>query len=291
MQPIELPPDVIEYIRGVFATCNERTSAKLTRMPTTHETSLDLTFIEALSQFSAPHRTDSEWIVRLDAHYLGGGRHFGEWEIADIGFIVVFRRSGSVQRRKIALLQSKRLYPQEQGFEEDSAVDYMIGFARLMQGDDNDLAAMEDRTFSFSKTCRYKAFKVRDGQYKRIEAYEQQHSIPVHYLLYHPLILPWSQVIPVRGNGPLPLCGLGAQVKRARDVRAALTSVAENSSPAFSDLHLVTGWNLESFVADELLRCREGYIAQGGQDPGLFQVFNRRSGPIAAAIAVTIDEP
>jgi hypothetical protein len=290
MEPINLPLDVIEYIRGVFAICNHRTSAKLTRMPTTHETSLDLTFIEALSQFCAPRRTDSDWIVRLDAHYLGGGRHFGEWEIADIGFIVVFRRSGVVQRRKVALLQSKRLYPQEQGPEEDTATDYMIGFARLMQGDD-DLAAMKDRTFSFSENCRYKAFRVRDGQYKRMEGYEHRHSIPVHYLLYHPLTLPWSQVIPVQGNAPLPESSLGAQVKRARDVRAALTHVADNSSPAFSDLRVAAGWTLENFDADQLVQCHEGFVAQGPQDPGLFHIFNRRSGPIAAAISVTIDEP
>lgn len=75
----------------------------------THETSLDLTVIEQLSQVASPLRFSGEWLVRLDTHYLGGGRHFGSWEIADLGVLVVFRRRGVVERVKVALLQSKRL--------------------------------------------------------------------------------------------------------------------------------------------------------------------------------------
>src|SRR5436190_1161126 len=103
------------------------------RVPTVHEASLDLTFIERLSSYATPVRLDSEWLVRIDAHYLGGGRHFGEWEVADIGLLVIFRRGTKIVRTKVGLLQSKRLYPDEQEFNEDEAIDYMVGFARLMK--------------------------------------------------------------------------------------------------------------------------------------------------------------
>src|SRR5438477_10300348 len=126
IQPISVPDDVRNWIRNVFADCNQAVAVKMTRVPTVHETSLDLTLIERLSAFSSPVRFDSEWLVRIDAHYLGGGRHFGQWEIADIGLLVVFRRGGAIVRTKVGLLQSKRLYPDEQEFSEDEAVDYMI---------------------------------------------------------------------------------------------------------------------------------------------------------------------
>jgi hypothetical protein len=51
------------------------------------------------------------------------------------------------------------------------------------------------------------------------------------------------------------------------------------------------GWRLEEFVADLLLQCKTGYIAEKESDPGLDAVFRRRTGPIAAAIAITLDAP
>ena len=46
------------------------------------------------------------------------------------------------------------------------------------------------------------------------------------------------------------------------------------------------------FVVDLLLGCRVGYVAEDLlRDEGLERVFYRRTGPIAAAIAVTIDAP
>jgi hypothetical protein len=157
---ITVPDDVRGWIRHIFAECNRDVASKMSRIPTVHETSLDLTFIERLSRFAAPVRLESECLVRIDAHYLGGGRHFGEWEVADIGLLVIFRRAGQVLRTKVALLQSKRLYPDEQDFSEDKAIDYMIGFGRLMPGDESYFRVTEPRLFSFGGQSRYKAFRV-----------------------------------------------------------------------------------------------------------------------------------
>jgi hypothetical protein len=66
-----------------------------------------MTLIEQLSQYAAPFRFSSDWLVRLETHYLGGPRYWGIWEIADVGLLVVFRRKGVVERTKLALLQSK----------------------------------------------------------------------------------------------------------------------------------------------------------------------------------------
>jgi hypothetical protein len=92
--PMSLPSEVHDYVRYVFEGANRRVAEKMTRIPTTHETSLDLTLIESISQFAVLQRVTANWTVRLDTHYLGGGRHFGQWEIADIGFIVVMEGPG-----------------------------------------------------------------------------------------------------------------------------------------------------------------------------------------------------
>jgi len=44
--PIPIPSDVQVWLRDTFQSCNERVSSVVTRVPTTHETSLDMAFIE-----------------------------------------------------------------------------------------------------------------------------------------------------------------------------------------------------------------------------------------------------
>jgi hypothetical protein len=299
---LRIPVDVREWIRGVFGACNYAVASKISRVPTAHETSLDLTLIERLSAFATPIRFESEWVVRLDAHYLGGGRHFGEWEVADVGLLVMFRRRGTLIRTKVALLQSKRLYPNEQDFSEDEAIDYMIGFGRLMRRDENYFSIIEPRRFTFTASSRYKAFRVGDRQFEVIRQYEEKYGIPVHYLLYHPLVLPHEVVIPVSVAEGLPVtCEAGCRVIAASTVNSTLGKFDSGYSPSFDDIRRIPasatkdgtwpGWRLEEFVAGRVIDCHEGYVATDPDDQGLFRVFNRRAGPIAAAVAITFDAP
>jgi len=304
VQPMPVPDDVRSWIRNVFADCNAAVAAKMTRVPTVHETSLDLTFIERLSSHATPVRFDSSWLVRIDAHYLGGGRHFGEWEVADIGVLIIFRQGNKIVRTKVGLLQSKRLYPDEQHFSEDEAIDYMIGFGRLMRiAEDSFLNVTEPRTFTFSGSSRYKAFRVGDHQFEAIRKYEKQYRIPVHYLFYHPLTLPYQQVIPITAaaSPSSEPCEVGCRVMAAAAVNKSIGKFDKGYSPQYDDLRSIPtpateggkwpGWRLEQFVVDRLMDCHEGHIAVNEQDEGLYLVFNRRSGPIAAAVAITFELP
>jgi hypothetical protein len=271
----------------------------MSRIPTAHETWLDLTMIEALSEFAVPVKLPSEWLVRIDTHYLGGGRHLGQWEVADIGILVMFRRQGHLERTKVALLQSKRLYPVEQGFSEDEAVDYRIGFGRLLLDLPEHLAAVADRELSFTAESEYKALDSHETQYKVIKGYEEKYGVPVYYLFYNPWMIPWSVVVPIRTSIPQPLqCDVGCRVVPSGELRKVLSEIKERT-PSYKILadHLDTpfnagphigGWRLEDFV-DELVTCKTGYVAKDSPDAGLETVFYRRQGPIAAAIAVTID--
>ena len=42
---------------------------------------------------------------------------------------------------------------------------------------------------------------------------------------------------------------------------------------------------------DEVLACREGHEYRSIQEEAMQTLFNRRSGPIAAAIGITIESP
>jgi len=301
---IPLPDDVVRLIREIFGECNLRVATKMSRIPTVHETSLDLTFIEHFSQVAVPITLPSEWTVRLDTHYLGGGRHFGAWEVADIGLLVIFRRAGHVVRSKVALLQAKRLYPIEQDFSEDKELDYMIGFGRLYESDNQFAAVTTPRRFSFEEGCRYRTLVVDDQQYQAIRDYEKRYTIPVHYLLYHPLRVPSSTAIPLSSRraprGPLRV---GCRVVRADLLRQALSKQAHGYVPSYGDLKYLLptpydeadhspGWRLEYFVSELLSKCHEGHVTEEGlADEGLIAVFNRRTHPISAAVQITFDAP
>ena len=125
-------PGGLSWLLDVLGTCNKRISKLITDVPTTHATPLDMTFIQHFLGVSIPFRFPQRggWTVDLSTHYLGGGRHWGDrpdwprrWEIADIGLLVLFRQSGNLLRSKVALLQSKRLYPDELDWDEDSPID------------------------------------------------------------------------------------------------------------------------------------------------------------------------
>src|SRR5579872_1321529 len=283
--PFPIPADVRTWLLGVFRACNDRVTNLISEVPTMHEVSLDMTFIQHFLGVSAPHQFSSGWTVDLSTHYLGSGRHWAEWpdwprrwEIADIGVLVMFRQGGKLIRTKVALLQSKRLYPDELEWDEDSPLDYMVGFGRLFREDDEWRVVTAPRHFGFTEQSRYKALVTGLGQYAAITAYEQQHTIPVYYLLYNPTQIPTTATLPIEpGRRPARASEVGCRIVPAAQLRNVLAPKAEGSSPAYGDLvdslpppfdvqaHRA-GWRLEHFVVNLLLDCETGYIAASRTD-------------------------
>jgi hypothetical protein len=294
-QPIALPSDVTDYIFEIFCAVDDSVARRIERQPNVHEESLDMTFVDTVSLNSGPHRTTSNTVVDIDIHWVGGGWHYERWEVADIGFIVTFRRLGELLRTKIVLLQSKRLYPRESEFVEAHGLARPGGFGYLAPvnrpGD-----VREPRLFRFDKDCRYRALQVGDKQWGTIANYESEFGIPVHYLLYHPGDLPCSVQVPVE----LPLSAHGAsnsvgiRVLPASLLRAACTSLPRNYAPSFDELGggADPGTWLPAFVVNDVLGCKEGYIPESfDSDAGVNRIFNLRGAPIAAAILIDIDLP
>jgi hypothetical protein len=256
-----------------------------------------------LAEFSAPFRFASNWVVNLDTHFLGGGRYWDPWEIADIGLLIVFRRSGRVVGTKLALLQSKRLYPEEVDVEQDiHRIDYMVGFGRLLESDSEYCSVVKSRTFHFTELSKYQALEYGGKQYKAVLGYTAKHGIPVHYQLYNPLTVPSAAHLPAAADdAPLPELRVGCRVMNAAilDARLQRAGLLSGRRPSFSQIAGSSDrldqdfWTLHNFVADLVLGCKEGYLAGTSpmDDEALFTVFNRRTGPISAAISISIDAP
>ena len=301
--PLDIPAAVIDWIRNVFEQVNKRTATTLSRIPTMWETTLDQILISHLAEFSAPFRFPSNWVVTLDTHFLGG-RIWGQWEIADIGFLVVFRRAGKVVATKIALLQSKRLYPDEVKVATDiHRIDYMVGFGRLLQSDGEYNNHVKQRTFTFSEQSKYQALDYGGEQYNEILNYTRKHGIPVHYQLYNPLLVPSSAELPASVDSTPTSSELqvGCRVVNAAslDTRLQSAGLRKLQNPSFSQIAGLANslaadcWPLHYFVADLVLGCKEGHLAGTVPEPGepLFAVFNQRTAPISAAISININAP
>jgi hypothetical protein len=174
---LNLPPEVIGYIRSVFAAVNRRTSGRLSSMPTVHEQELDGSFIEAVRDNGRPTQVATGWTVQIQTHFLGGMRHWPDfsprWEIADIGVLVMLRAGGRLKVTKAAGLQSKRLYPVEQDHEEDEPADYQIGFARLYRDERTPPALLGSRTFTLETSSRYRALEIPGPQHERIGHHQE----------------------------------------------------------------------------------------------------------------------
>lgn len=293
------PPAVHRYVSKVFSEANRRLAEKIARVPNCPEPSLDLTLIEHLTQYSGAQVVAPGWAVRIDVHYLGGLRHFHRWEIADIGVLVFAKRGSSVVSKKVALLQSKRLYPEKHGIDEETEEDYRIGFGRLLPVGPSVPSVARPHNFLFSGNSAYKSLRTGDEQFRAIESYESQQKLPVHYLLYNP----WS--IDVNYKLPLskaPRLGAqsngGARVIPAQTLRGIVDGKLPGYSPTFKDVATAVskkasdrhGWRLEHFMSGLVLKCKEGALFEGVENASIDSLFNRRSGPIAAALAVTIEQ-
>lgn len=306
---IALPQDVMDWLTGVFRKCNVEASSKLSLVPNGREEWLDFAVIENLQRVSAPYRFKSEWIVNIDTHWLGSAplwpEDFARWEIADIGFLVMFRTATRLIRSKIALLQSKRLYADKQRPEtsEEKRRYYWRGFGRMFSTDEQFAEMTHPKLFQFGPDSEYGALTKGSDQWDAIEQYEASKEIPVYYLLYNPLRVPLTVSVPHTGDDAgADDCDVGCRVLPCRYMRQLMANNDDGASPSYGRLtsslpppfntpQHTAGWRLEHFVVDLLLQCKTGRIMDIRGDEGLYQVFYRRTAPIQAAISITIDAP
>jgi hypothetical protein len=295
---LAIPKEIVDWFRGVFADANRRLSEKMLNAPATPEPTFDLTLIEHLTNYAAPRKFKSEWAIRIDTHYLSGLRHFRSWEVADIGVFVFFSKKGKLVRRKVALLQSKRLFPRTGDVDHLEEYDYRVGMARIAARDSDLASMMSQRKFLFTKASKYQSLTKASDQVLAIEGHMEAHRIPIHYLFYNPPQLVTTVLLPLTEYSKMREKDnhLGSRVIPAEKVHSALEKKTANYSPTLGDTGRMMsgnayGWRLEYFMADLLLGCKGGLRFTRNDEVPIQSIFYRRSGPIAAAIAVTVEMP
>ena len=297
---MEIPKEIHTWINNIFSDCNIRLSEKISNNPNTPETSLDVTFIEHLSRHASPLTFENNWTVRIDTHFIGGRRHFFGWEIADIGVLIFFKKNGRIIKKKVALLQSKRLYPLSGVVEEETREDIAIGISVLLQGQEQGTPISSKHIYKFDKNSRYKALKVKDHQYDAIRNWNNETTIPVYYLFYNTWSLPFSQSVPLlEFKTPKGECKLGARVIPSETIIKHLEIQRKGYSPSIGELQKILpkphswkknlyGWRLESFFSD-LINCEHGYIFDTVADSNIDRLFYRKDAMLGAAIAISVE--
>lgn len=295
--PPLIPEDARTLINDVFRNCNRSVTETLSRLPTIHEDALDQHLISYIGSVPPMTATDSGWIISFETHFLGGGHHLGRWEIADIGVLVVVRQGVNVVFSKVALFQSKRLFPIQSKFDPQADEEMLRwGFGRLHAGYNT---LRDGRLYKFTEASRYRSLDLRGKQAERVELYQEEVVIPVHYLLYNPLEMPWSRSIPITSpESTLPDNSVGCRIMRVGQMHSLRSEMRIPTFKAVSALlpphksaSFHAGWRLEDFIVRLLLECHEGKSFGPTLDDTMELVFYRRSYPISAAFAVNIEIP
>ena len=296
----QIPEVVVDHVRSVFAAANDKVTRTMSAHPSMHEETLDHILVMELSSVPPAFLAQERAGLSLESHWLGGRHLFGRWEIADIAFFVILRRAGHLMARKVALLQTKRLYSKEIPVAPIDEVDYRIGIGRLVDRTDPQVPMTSQRRFRFEGKCAYGAMTAGHEQVERIDSYATTRRIPVYYGFYNPLAIPYEAQFPATNGSPSGVANdVGMRVLSATTVHAGLKLLDVGTAPSFdglttSQLHpgdalSAHGWRIEHFMADEVLRCRQGRRFDSVDDERLSDLLYRRTAPIAAAITITID--
>lgn len=302
----QIPADVVTWFRGVFADANKRVCERLVNLPNIRETSLDDGLIEALLPDSAPTLLPSGAIVRMDTHNIGGLRRLGEhpwdwdrpsrrrWETADIAILVFIYRGDNLIAKKIGLLQSKRLYPDNNDVEDEDEAGFRFGMNAFLEREDRQAVGTLHRDFSFTDECIYGAIHAGDQQLQLIDDLNRDFGKAVYYLLYNPHQMPCSISYPLRQRIRVEENQIGCRVLDADHVHSALAKLGKGASPTYAILTSAaaeSNWPLEMWAADMLLTCQVGEQFTDDRESRVRYFLERRSGPIGAALAASITLP
>jgi hypothetical protein len=292
-----IPDEVVEFVRSVFGNANDKVSCAISQHPSLHEEMLDHILVTELAATPPTFFAASRAAIAIETHWLGGRWMHHRWEVADIAIFVSLRHQGQLVVRKVALLQTKRLYSHELAGTELTMEDYMFGIGRLADRIDPQVPLSRPRQFRFDEQSRYQQLRSDTPQVRAINEYEEWRGIPVYYGFYNPVAIPYTALYPATpGTAPTTRNDVGCRIAPADRVHALL----EDSPPAFAELEFAPpfipaepwsshGWRLEGFVADEVLKCRQGRLFEETRHEDLQALLYARAAPISSAIAITID--
>lgn len=297
---LDIPEDVKQYVRKHFAKCNKGVASDLSLFPAIHEESLDMNLIAYWSKIQGPVKLKSNWTVRVDAHFIGGGRHFGTWEVADIGLMLVFRRKGKVIRSKMAFLQSKKLYANSLVFKKDNPYIRRFGMGRLLVTEEEHDEIITPRLLHFTEASKYNAFEKDSEQQQAMKSFQERYGMKMYYLLYNPLNIPYSIKMPVETHPKFGKNEIGCRVIPKEFLDEALSTYPGKHKPSFGDIKYMlsgeflnkkhdAGWRLEHFIVDLMMGCKEGIIDDSPNFETMVRFMNDKRSPMSSSLSITFD--
>jgi hypothetical protein len=286
-----IPSDVIDFIKRAFEDADRAVTTVLDNNPNVRESSLDDIFVSSFIPKSMPTSLGSGATVTMNIHNIGGLRRIGRWEVADIAVIIHVASRKAVLGQKIGFLQAKRLYPYLRDIDDEDPIGFRYGMNGLLLPDLERAQYSLFKDFNFNTHCRYGGYDV--DQNKRIEEFNQKHGETIFYLFYNPSSIPMRIKHPVRAMSTPAQISLGSRVSRAHEVTQAAKSTSGGGGPTRTMIakhSKLSDWRVADWSAD-LLACKVGKQFSQNDEEFLFGIMERRSGPIAAAIQVSIDLP
>jgi hypothetical protein len=289
-----IPQDAIEYFRDAFAEANRVATERLVNVPNIRETTLDDTLVDALIPFSPPKLLPSGAVVEMDIHNIGGLRRLYKWETADIAVLVFIYRGRQMVAQKIGMLQTKRLFPQNNDVQDDDPEGFRYGMNAFLDRDSKSPLAVLNRQFVFNAGCVYGSMSAGSDQIETIDRLNQRFGDSVFYMFYNPSTVPITVQYPVSSRHAVSNVELGCRVYNSSEVHSVLAPLKKGQTPslqAIRDGGSASEWRLEEWVADHLLLCKLGQRFDDSMKEKIQMLLERRTGPIGAAIAVSIALP
>lgn len=286
----KIPDDAIDWFAEALADANAQVTELMTNNPNIRETTLDDALINALHPRTAPVELPSGAIVHIQVHNIGGLRRWGSWETADIACLVRVYDNGKRVGQKIGLLQSKRLFPANNDVIDEDSVGFLFGINPWFDPEPAISFGALHRHFEFNSECTYSSLNAGSDQVGAIEAINARLEDAVSYLFYNPDTLPLKVQYPLRSIKRVEYPGIGCRVYSADHVHHVLNGYEEGEAPTFRGIAspgVGDALRLEDWGA-MLLRCHVGKQLETDDNETIHRLIVRRSGPIAAAIYVSI---
>jgi hypothetical protein len=148
------------------------------------------------------------------------------------------------------------------------------------------------RVYDFDERCIYGEIKAKSQQVKSISDFNKRFGAAVYYMLYNPPDLPCSIKYPVMARQIVSSPKIGCRVHSAADIHVALKRLNKGVAPSYEMVAASTSsdWRVEHW-ASELLACNVGRQFDKSDDEIVERLVVRRSGPIGAAILISIALP
>jgi hypothetical protein len=196
--------------------------------------------------------------------------------------------------QKIGMLQTKRLFPKNNDVLDDDPEGFRYGMNAFLNRDARSPLAVLTREFVFDEKCVYGALKAGSEQIQTINSLNSEFGESVFYMFYNPSTIPCNIRYPVSSRRQVTKPKLGCRIFFSNEVHAVLGKLKNGHSPTLKQIvegGETSNWRLESWVADLVLACKLGRRFDESTQDKVSRLLERRTGPIGAAIAISIALP